>query len=406
MGGPLEGTRVIACTHWFQGSTAGRILGDLGADVIKIEERIHGDQMRGFIQQGYGVGTHRVERNYNFEHCNRSTRSMTLDLRKEEGKEIIYRLVEKSDVFLHNWRGGDTPKRLGVDYETLSRLNPGLVYCHASSWGPEGPISDRPGFEPAAQSRGGWLDIYTEPGRPPPLLPGGPGDIIGATVAVVGIIAALQAKQRTGEGQKVDVSLLGSLLQTEATQLSALLIANTEYPKRSRVTMGNVLYNHYRCADGRWISLTMMQPDRYWSNFCKAVGLENLEKDPRFENLEVRAQNAVECIQILDEVFATKTRDEWIKHFEETEVDLVYAPVQSIHEVITDPQVLANEYIVEFDHPSFGRIKVVGLPYKFSKTPASISRAAPEFGQHTEEVLLDMGYTWDDIVQLKEKQMI
>ena len=170
--------------------------------------------------------------------------------------------------------------------------------------------------------------------------------------------------------------------------------------------MGNPLWNHYQCADGKWITFAMTQPDRYWHNFCQAVGILELEKDARFENLTVRAQHATELIHILDQHFATKPRNEWLKQFEEAKVDLIYGPVQSIPEAFQDPQVLANDYVVDFEHPVFGAVKILGSPHALSETPAEPRGAAPEFGQHTEEVLLEFGYTWEDITRLKDGEVI
>lgn len=403
MSGPLEGIRVIDCSQWLQGALAGAMLGDMGAEVIKVEERVGGDPARGFVRIVATQVVQASRRNYIFEYCNRNKRGMTLDLGKEKGKGIIYRLVKKADIFLHNWRLG-VPQRLGMDYETLSRINPGLVYCQASGWGAKGPVSGQPAFEKVAQGRAGMMYCVGEPGMPPLFFASGLGDNIGGTVVVVSVLAALRSRERTGEGQQVDVSLLGSLLHIESAQICSLTIDGLEFPRRARANMGNPLYNHYQCADGKWINLAMMQGDRYWSAFCKTMGIEHLQKDPRFESLVVRSANAEELIRLLDQVFATRTREEWMKIFEEA--GLIYGPIQTISEVVNDPQVLENEYIIDFDHPSFGRVKVVGFPYKFSKTPASLRRAAPEFGQHTEEILLEIGYTWDEIARFREEEVI
>lgn len=406
MSGPLEGVHVVDCAHWIQGGNIGRMLGDLGAEIVKVEERVGGDQVRGWLQSGYGAQTQQVERNYMLDFANRSKRGITLNLRSDKGKEILYKLVSGADIFVHNWRDDGVSRRLGADYDTLFKINPRIIYAHATGWGSQGPFSGKPAFEPTAQARSGMLDLYTEPGGIPPIFPGGIGDLTGAITALVGILAALQARQRTGLGQKVEASLFGSLVAMESPFIYTYVLNGVEYPKRSRSTMGNPLWNHYRCADDKWISFAMLQPDRYWHNFCLAVGIEHLEHDDRFKNMEARARNRAELIGILDKVFATKTSKEWVKHFDELGVDLLYSQVQNISELVNDTQALANEYIVDFDHPSFGKIKIPGLPYKFSRTPARIERAAPEFGQHTEEVLLELGYTWDDIGQFKDEKVI
>ncbi len=406
MTGPLTGIRVVDCAQWVQGSMIGVLLGDMGADVIKVEEPEQGDQMRGWVQSGFGAQTHQVKRNYPYEVANRGKKSITLNLKMEKGREIFHALIKKTDIFIHNWRGEDIPKKLGVDYETLAKINPRLIYSEASGWGPKGPSANSPAFEPTAQARSGMYDLFAELNGPLPVFPGGAGDSVGAIMAVVGIVSSLEARHRLGKGQKVNTSLLGSILQLLAFQIGSFGIANEVYPRRSRSKMGNPLYNHYQCADGKWVTFAMMQPDRYWHNFCVAVDVTDLEKDPRFENFTIRAKNAIEMIRILDKHFATKPRDEWLKQFEAADVDLIYAPVQTIPEVFQDPQVLANEYIVDFEHPEFGAIKRIGVPYRFSETPAEPRRAAPQFGQHSEEILLELGYSWEDIGKLRGQEVI
>ena len=402
MNGPLEGIRVIECSQWIQGPMAGVMLADLGAEVIKVEDPKVGDGTRGWLQTGFGAQTHRVERNYIFEGCNRGKKSITLNLRQPKGQEILHQLVKEAQVFLHNWRGESVAKKLGADYETLSLINPQVIYSHASGWGPEGPLSESQAYDLAAEARSGMLHLCREPNAAPVVYPGGIGDIIGAVTAVAGILAALVSRDRLGKGQKVDTSLLGSLLQVLTLEVCSSGIAGEEYPLRSRSTMGNPLYSHYPCGDGKWLTFCMTQPDKYWHSFCQAIGAAELEKDARFENLTIRAQNAVELIRILDAQFATKTRDEWIKHFQESKAAIIYGPLQTMPEVLEDTQVLANDYIVDFQHPVYGPIKMPGTPHRFSETPAGSRETAPELGQQTEEILLELGYSWEDIIALKD----
>ncbi len=404
--GPLEGIRAVECTQWIQGPMVGVMLADLGADVIKVEDPGVGDGTRGWLQTGHGAQTHKVERNYIFEACNRGKKSITLNLRTEKGREILYELVKRADVFLHNWRADSVAKRLRADYETLSKINPQLIYSHASGWGPEGPISELPAYDLGAEARSGLMHLCREPEGSPLVFPGGIGDIIGSITGVVGILAGLLARGRIGKGQKVDTSLIGSLLQVITLEICSSGIAGEEYPLRTRSRLGNPLYNNYPCGDGKWLTFCMTQPDKYWHNFCEALGVPELENDPRFTNLTVRAENAVGLIRLLDARLATKTRDEWIDQFQTSNVDLIYAPVQTIPEVLEDPQVLANDYVVDLQHPNFGTVKVPGIPHKFSETPAGSREAAPELGQHTEEILLEIGHTWEDIVGLKDGGVI
>jgi crotonobetainyl-CoA:carnitine CoA-transferase CaiB-like acyl-CoA transferase len=214
------------------------------------------------------------------------------------------------------------------------------------------------------------------------------------------------ARERQGIGQEIDSSLLGSSLFLMSLNVSFKLGLNIEMPKHNRVASYNPLWNYYKCSDDKWIVLAEIQADRAWPTICHALGIIALEKDPRFNSLETRAQNSAELISILDEIFITKTRDEWLWILGQAG-DLIFEPVNTISDVIEDPQTIANEYITDFNHPVFGKFKVIGAPVKFSKTPGQITREAPEFGQHTEEVLTEvLGYTWADIAKLKEEDVI
>ena len=399
--GPLDGIKVIECAQWFVGPYAGFMLADLGADVIKVEEPVGGDRIRGLTY----LASQKIEHNWMFEHANRNKRSITLDLGTQKGREIIYKLIEQADVFLHNFTLG-VPEKLGVDYDTLYSYNPRLIYAQGSGWGPEGPLRAQNAFDPAMQSRSGLVMLQTNPGEIPTQLASAIGDITTALILVPAILAALLAREHLGIGQKVDVSGLGSLMYLQMNALAQVLIGGQDpVNPMYRPNVRNPLWCNYQCTDGKWITLGMIASDQYWPAFCKAVGIEHLEKDPKFENSDMRRQNAQELISILDKVFATRPLSEWLEHFEH-QGGLIYAPIQSIQELATDPQVIANEYITDFNHPVHGMIKVLGFPYKFSRTPASLRKAAPEHGQHTEEVLLEMGYSWDDIAQLRDEGVI
>ncbi len=401
MAGPLDGVRVVEITMFQQGPVCGTKLGDLGADVIKVEPPT-GDPARGFMRiMGAMVGL--KGRNYYFEQHNRNKRSIVLDLRKEKGLEIFLRLIDRADVFMNNM-SIEAPQKMGIGPEALLVRNPRLIYAQASGWGRKGPDASELSFDYTGIGRSGLMMSCGERDTPPAQILPGLGDELGGMVCAWAVCAALYAREKTGKGQLIDTSLMGSLMCMESLVLSAPSILGQEFPREIRAQAGNPIYNHYRAKDDKWFILAHLQPDRYWPNVCRALGMPELENAPRFNSIEARGDNARELIAIMDKKFATKTRDKWFGIFKKE--GLIYTPIQTPTEVINDPQSLANNYVVWFDHPVLGRTKMVGFPWDFSKTPASIRREPPEFGQHTEEILLELDYTWDDITQLKAEEVI
>ena len=401
MAGPLDGVKVVEITMFQQGPVCGTKLGDLGADVIKVEPPT-GDPARGFMRIiGTQVGL--KGRNYYFENQNRNKRSIVLNLRKEKGMEAFLKLVDTADVFMNNM-SIEAPQKMGIGPEALLARNPRLIYAQASGWGRKGPDANELSFDYTGIGRSGLMMSCGERGTPPAQILPGLGDELGGMVCAWAVCAALYAREKTGKGQVVDTSLMGSLMCMESLVLSAPAILGQEFPREIRAEAGNPIYNHYRAKDGKWFIIAHLQPDRYWPNVCRALGMPELENDPRFNSIEARGENRKELIAIMDEKFATKTRDEWLEIFKKE--GLIYTPIQTSTEVINDPQSVANNYVVSFDHPVLGRTKMVGFPWDFSETPASIRREPPEFGQHTEEILLELGYTWDDITKLKDEEVI
>lgn len=405
MGMVLDGIRVLDWSVFQAGPIAGMLLGDMGADVIKIEEPVGGDLGRGVLRVvGAITSQGQQSRNFYFEIGNRNKKSIGVDLKRPEGRQIIYQLVEKSDVFLHNFRHR-AALSVGMDYETLSKFNPRIVYAHASGWGPKGPDSGDPSADYTGVARAGLFLVTPRPGVDPEYPQGGIGDQCMGIMTALGILAALFERERTGVGQKVDTSILGSVafLLGYPVGFQTLAGINSMYVRRD--SAGNPLWNHYRCSDGKWIALAHLAPDRFWPIVCRAMGLDSLVADERFNTMDNRTKNCQELIRLLDSAFATKTRDEWTKIFKKNEV--IFAPVNTIPELTQDPQAIANDYITEFDHPSWGRTRTIGFPIGLSRTPLSIRNVAPELGQHTEEILLDvLGYKWDEIARLKEARAI
>ena len=400
---PLDGMRVIDWTIWQQGPVCSTMLGDLGADVIKVEERVGGDPGRGMAKMS-GIDMS-DKPNFYFEANNRNKRGITVDLKKPEGREIIYRLVETADVFVQNFRKG-VAERLGLGYAELRKRNPRLIYATATGYGPEGPESGDPSFDQLGLARSGIMLACGEPEMPPLAIAGGIADQMGAIMLAYGVMAALLARERFGVGQEVDGSHLGSMMALQGLSVSARLMWGFAIPRMPRKFQANPLWNHYQCQDGRWICLGMLQPDRYWAQFCRVVGRPELATDERFADLRVRAANAGAAIEILDEVFAGKPLAEWLRILR-AGGDFIFCQVNAVDDLPNDPQVTANDYVVDFDHPRHGATQVIGLPVRLSATPGSIRLPAPEFGEHTEQILTEtLGYTWEQVAALKEREVI
>jgi len=400
---PLDGIRVIDWTIWQQGPVASVMLGDLGADVIKVEERVGGDPGRGVLAaQGLDL---RDRPNFYFEANNRNKRSLTVDLKKPAGVAIVQRLAERADVFVQNFRKG-VAGRLGLDAATLRGRNPRLVYASASGYGPEGPESGAPSFDYLGLARSGIMYSCGEPDDEPLAIAGGIADQMGAIMLAYGVVTALLARERTGRGQEVDASHLGSMAWLQGLGLSARLMLGRALPRQPRRFATNPLWNHYRCGDDRWLALSMLQPDRYWERFCAVLEIPEAAADPRFKTMLDRMMNAGECIALLDEVFARRPRAEWLRRLA-SGGDFIYSIINSVDDLPDDPQMQANGYVTAFEHPAFGPTQVVGLPVRLSETPGSIRLPAPEFGQHTEEILTEvLGYSWEEIGRLREEEVI
>jgi crotonobetainyl-CoA:carnitine CoA-transferase CaiB-like acyl-CoA transferase len=405
MATPLEGIRILDWTQWQMGTVATAFLADLGAEVIHIEDKKLGDAGRGLAQArgisldlGFG-------RNAYFEYNNRGKKGIALDLKKDEGKEVVYRLVKNSDVFVHNFRQG-VPERLGLGYDILSKHNPKLIYAALSGYGPKGPEAKEPAFDYLGLARSGIMTAVGEPDNPPASFTGGIADQMGAIMGAYGVLSAIVAKERQGVGQKIDVSHLGSMMTLQGLTLAFLNYTGALMDRQERTKVANPMWNHYLCSDGRWLVLGMLQPDRQWPAICKAMGIEHLENDPKFENMDARRDNCEELIAIMDKIFITRPSTEWMTLMKEAG-DVICTPVQEVADLLKDPQVWANDYLIEYKHRDLGELKGVGIPIQFSKTPGKVTLEAPQFGEHTEMVLVEVGgYTWEEIGELKDKEVI
>ncbi|HZR82319.1 MAG TPA: CoA transferase [Candidatus Binatia bacterium] len=400
---PLEGIRVLDWTIWQQGPICSLMLGDLGADVIKIESRAGGDPGRGVLRaQGLDVGS---LPNFYFEANNRGKRSIALDVQTAEGREIVHRLAEKADVFVQNFRPG-AAERAGLGYADLRARNPRIVYASGSGFGRSGPDAERPCMDYLGLARSGIMMAVGEPGSPPLAIQGAIADQMGGTILAFAVMTALLVRERTGVGQEVDASLLGAMSWLQGLSLSARLMLGNEMPRFSRRSAFNPLWNHYRCKDDRWIAFAMAQADRWWKDFVRVLGRPDLGEDERYATMVGRGMNAAEIISILDEIFASRTSAEWAAALDDGG-DFIFTLVNAVNDLPNDPQVRANGLIASVAHPTSGTAEMLNLPIRLSATPPRIAGSAPEHGQHTEQVLVEeLGYGWDAVAALKEKQVI
>ena len=405
MPGILEGTKILEMGHVVAVPAATATLADWGAEVLKIEP-LTGDMARGF-KSFAGVEAAVIgkggEISWYVQLLNRNKKSLAVNLKTEPGREIIYKLVKEYDIFIANYELSSL-KRLKMDYATLSQVNPKQIYGVLTGYGTKGPDKDERGFDhTAAWARSGIQYLIGEPGSAPPPERGGMMDRVAAAHIVGGILAAILHREKTGEGQALEFSLYHTAIWTVAEDIQAALMG-TPLPKWDRTKASNPIFNSYRAKDGRWFQFAMLQSDVHWPDFCQAIERPALEQDTRFENMDKREENCQELIRILDDIFALKTRDEWEKRFKEN--DCIYGRIETATEVTTDPQALANDFFAKLHHPVGVEMRLVNTPVKFQQNPASVRNPAPEVGQHTEETLLNLGYSWDDIGTLKEQGVI
>ena len=400
---PLEGIRVLDCGIYHAGPGGLAVLGELGAEVIKIEQPGTGDPVRAVKKIGSISFEIPGDRSIFCEGANRNKKSITIDLRNKKGQEILYRLVKKSDVFLTNMRP-QAVEALNITYPKLRQINPMLIYAVVSAFGPKGPDVDRGGFDYEGQARSGFMYSIGEVGMPPLVCQFGIVDQATAIMASHQIITALYMRERYGEGQEVHVSMLGTAIYLLYFNVLMAQMGGFEAPRHKR-SSEHPMRNYYQCGDGRWLMITLTPPDRHWAPLCQALNRTELENDPRFDTDAKRLANAEELVALFDEIFATRPRDEWLEIF--GEYDLFCSGVNSVMELPDDPQVIENGYMVDFEHPTVGKIKIPGYPVHFSETWAGTTRAAPELGEHTEELLTGLGgYSKKEIGQLRKEGVI
>lgn len=394
----LAGIRVVEVASWTFVPISGAVLSEWGADVIKIEHPASGDPQRGLVSSGLVPGGGGV--NFMFEIPNRGKRSVGLDISTEDGRDILYRLVEGADVFVTNYLP-DVRARLRIDVDDIRAHNPNIIYVRGTGQGTRGPDATRGGFDGASYwSRAGLAMAFKEPAaawavdqRP------AFGDVLGGLTIAGGISAALLRRERTGVASTVDVSLLGLGLWSLAPEVtSAKLYEHVEVPSYDRDSLPNPLVGTYPTKDGRFIILVLLQSDRYWPDLCSHLERPDLLEDPRFRDAASRYEHRRECIEVLREVFRTHTYDEWRARLQTLEG--VWAPLQTPLEVHDDPQAIANGFLEPIVAGSGEQFVLPANPVQFDETPPTV-RGAPGHGEHTDEVLLELGLTYDEILEHK-----
>ncbi|MEM8652734.1 MAG: CoA transferase [Pseudomonadota bacterium] len=389
MSGPLSGCKVIELSHIMAGPVCGLMLADMGADVIKVEKAAGDDTRRSVPPEINGESAA-------YMMMNRNKRGIVLDLKNEGGKEILLRLVKDTDVLIENYRKG-TMEKLGLGYEELRKINPGLIYTEISGFGRTGPYADRAGFDLIAQGMSGLMSITGEaPGRQPVKVGAPVSDITAGILAAMGVSAAYSHKLKTGIGQKIDTSLFEAAIVHTYWQ-SAIAFATQESPG----AMGsahplNAPYQAFQTADG-WINIGAANQSN-WEKLVNLIDAEELMEDPRFVTNADRMENRLELEAELNTVISKRSTDEWLAIFEEG--GLPSGPVLSIIEMHKDPQAISRKMVPKVDHPIAGEVQTIGLPVKFSETPGDIASAAPLLGQHTVEVLMEAGYSEQEAQEL------
>jgi crotonobetainyl-CoA:carnitine CoA-transferase CaiB-like acyl-CoA transferase len=380
--GPLAGMRVLELAQIMAGPTCGMMLADMGADVVKVEKLPGGDDSRGYREPRVnGVSAP-------FMILNRNKRGIALNLKHPQGREILLRMVRDADVLTENYRRG-TLEKLGLGYETLKEVNPGLIYCAVSGYGRDGPYADKGGFDLIAQGFSGLMSFTGEPGRPPVKTGNSIADINAGILAVVGITAAYAHKLKTGRGQVVDTSLMEAALQQTYWHAAIYFATGESVGPTGSAHLLAAPYQAFRASDG-WINIGGANQAN-WERIADVLGHPEWRDDPRFRDNSARMQNLQALTDAMGSVLATGTRDEWIAAFDAAGVPA--GPVNTIGEALSHPQTLARSMVVDLEHPQAGPTKALGCPVHFSETPTQITRHAPMLGEHSRELLKEYGYS-------------
>ena len=389
---PLEGIRVLDFTRYQNGPHGTAMLADMGAEVLKVELPGDGDPGRSIGRLPDGFSAY-------FEALNRGKRSVTLDLRSAEGRAVIRKLVPEVDVMVENFRPG-VMDGFGLGYDDVADLNPTLVYAINSGFGPEGEWRDRGSFDHVAQGMSGALIAQGGgPGSDPTLVTWGLADQVGGMALAYGIMTALLARERFGVAQKVDVSQLGAMISLQGFGVLAYLHTG-EQQRRAPGVSRNPTFSWYRAGDGEWLTIAVLDP-KNWPRLCRVLAREELVDDPRAADPFARVEHGEWLAAELSSTFATKPREEWLRALAAEGIPC--GPIYDYAGVAAEPQHWQNGYLIDLEHPHYPGHQTIGIPVQLSETPGAVRGPAPELGQHTEEVLLELGYDWPEIDVLHDR---
>ena len=392
---PLTGYRVLELAHLIAGPVGGLYLADMGADVVKVESPQGGDATRSVYGARYG------SESAVFVTVNRNKRSVAIDLAKPEGRATFLRLAGTADVILEAYKGG-VAERLGIDYRSVLAVNPRIIYCSLSAFGPAGPWKDKPGVDMLVQAMGGMMAITGEPDGGPILCSVPVIDTMGALMAGAAIVTALLHRERTGEGQRVDVSLLNGLMLAHAARLAVFWATGEEPP---RLGSGHPYLAPFQAfmAKDTWIYVAVWR-DALWEPFCRAIDREDLAKDPRFVTRDARMKHRAALTALLEPIFRERSMREWMTALEAH--DILCAPVNRYADLEGDPQISASDIIVEEEHARAGRFPTINTPIRFAKTPGTRRTGAPALGEHTEVILREAGFSSDELSRLRAARVV
>jgi len=391
----LEGIKVLDLSRALAGPYCTMMLADMGAEVIKVEMPGKGDDSR-----SWGPPFVEGESAY-FMSINRNKKSITLNMKSGKSMEIIHKLIKLSDVLVENFRPG-AMERLGLGYEHVKEINPRIIYASISGFGQDGPYRMLPGFDQVLQGMGGLMSITGEPGGPPIKVGVAIADISGGMFAAYGIVVALYNREKTGRGQMIDVSLLDSQVAW-LTYRAGAYFTSGEIPQP--VGSGHPVIVPYQAFKAKDVYINIaVGNDQLWEKFCRAVGLEKVMDDPKFATNAKRVENREEIVKIISDLIATRNGEEWLKII--TDAGVPCGPIYTVDKIFADPQVLHRQMLKELDHPKAGKVRVTGIPVKLSDTPGKVKTAPPVLGQHTQEILNELGYSDHDVEKLRQEKLV